>query len=764
MVRFKFITLLILFAVQGLHAQNQANIWYFGMMAGIDFNSGSPVALLDGQVDTNEGVASIADAAGNLLFYTDGINVWNKDHLMMPNGFGLLGNISSAQSAIIVPKPQSSSIYYIFTVDEKGFAGGFNFSEVNMALNGGLGDITANKNVPLLAQSTEQVTAVAHANGTDVWVITHDMGNSQFRAFRVTPSGVATVPVSSSAGTALNNSELDAIGYMKASPDGQNIAMGNYESGARLFTFNASNGQVSNGIALSVTGRTYGVEFSPSGRLLYISNEETADVLQYDLDAADIPASAVEITGDDGAFFSGGALQLAPDGKIYYSCSTATALSVINAPDSIGTACSYTANAIDLGGRMCTYGLPPFIQSWFLLSIKAEHLCFGDATQFDVDANVLPDSVAWEFGDGAVSNQLSVSHTYAAAGTYTVKMSATRLGLTRIHTRDIVIEALPVANQPADMALCDAGDDGQEVFNLTQQNAQVLGAQPAADFTVTYHITLQDAQDGANALPAGFTNTANPQVIFVRVTSQTGCHAEASFRLIVRPEPVIEIEEEYTLCEGGMVTLTAPDGFDGYLWSTGAVTRSIHAVAAGQYSVTVFKDNGDSICESTKDLTVNLSAKPVITKIAISDWTDDQNSISILAEGPGDYEYSIDGIHYQDSPVFNGLDSGLYTMYARDKNGCGLATDEVFLLTYPKFFTPNGDGENETWRIKYAYFESNMLVHIFDRYGKLITSFKGLGAGWDGKLNGQKLPATDYWFVVQRQDGKEFKGHFAMLR
>ena len=107
---------------------------------------------------------------------------------------------------------------------------------------------------------------------------------------------------------------------------------------------------------------------------------------------------------------------------------------------------------------------------------------------------------------------------------------------------------------------------------------------------------------------------------------------------------------------------------------------------------------------------------------------------------------------------------GRHFVYVRDKNGCGIAKDEVYLLTYPKFFTPNGDGENETWRIKFAHAEPDMDVHIYDRYGKLITSFKGSSPGWDGTMNGYKLPSTDYWFVVKRQDGKEFKGHFSMIR
>ena len=100
----------------------------------------------------------------------------------------------------------------------------------------------------------------------------------------------------------------------------------------------------------------------------------------------------------------------------------------------------------------------------------------------------------------------------------------------------------------------------------------------------------------------------------------------------------------------------------------------------------------------------------------------------------------------------------------RDGLGCGIAEKEVALLYYPNFFTPNGDGYNEKWQIKYSVLEPQMKVTIFDRYGKVITSFGGMSDGWDGTLNGAKLPSTDYWFVVTREDGREYKGHFAMMR
>jgi gliding motility-associated-like protein len=130
----------------------------------------------------------------------------------------------------------------------------------------------------------------------------------------------------------------------------------------------------------------------------------------------------------------------------------------------------------------------------------------------------------------------------------------------------------------------------------------------------------------------------------------------------------------------------------------------------------------------------------------------------------GVYEYSIDGYNYQDSNIFTGLRFGEYIVFVKDKKGCGIAQENIFLLMYPKYFTPNGDGIHDTWQIKFSLTEPNMELIIFDRYGKLITNFKGTNFGWDGIHNGKLEPSDDYWFVVKRQNGKEFKGHFTLKR
>ncbi|RYD85532.1 MAG: hypothetical protein EOP54_31225, partial [Sphingobacteriales bacterium] len=324
----KIICTFMLLQALAAYSQKEGNIWYFGVNAGLDFNSGTPVALLDGELTSDEGTAAMADAQGNLLFYTNGMTVWNKNHQIMENGTGLEGMITSAQSALIVPEPGFGNTYYIFTVQYQA-QGGLTYSEVDMDANNGLGRITAAKNVLLVPITTEQLTGVMHTNGNDVWVTTHGYPNNTFYSFLVTTQGVTTTPVTSNQGLVFTD-ESDTMGCMKISPDGTKIATANELSGAQLFDFDAATGIVSNSLQLTGQRPLYGVSFSPSGKVLYFTDIGDGGLLQYNLQANNIPASQLIFT--DGAFSSNWGMQLAPDGKIYF-VSPGDGLAAINNPD-----------------------------------------------------------------------------------------------------------------------------------------------------------------------------------------------------------------------------------------------------------------------------------------------------------------------------------------------------------------------------------------------------------------------------------------------
>ncbi|MDI9311729.1 MAG: T9SS type B sorting domain-containing protein [Limnohabitans sp.] len=311
---------------------------------------------------------------------------------------------------------------------------------------------------------------------------------------------------------------------------------------------------------------------------------------------------------------------------------------------------------------------------------------------------------------------------------------------------------------------CDNDFDGFVTFNLADYASNYLAVLPADTYTYTYFLSENDAFLNINAINQVFTNTSSPQKIYVRAKGLTGCVKIISYELIVLAKPNLTIDENRILCENSFITLDAGPGFNSYLWSTSATTQSIRVTEEGDYLITVSNNYGSYSCETTKTIHVKKSSKAIINNIEINDWTDFQNTITVYVNGYGDYEYSIDNINFQSSSSFENLSNGVYTIYVRDKNGCGLVNKEFYVLMYPKFFTPNNDGYNDYWNVKFSKYEPNLKVTIFDRYGKLITQFYGNDQGWDGKLNGESLPATDYWFVVDRKDGKQFKGHFALKR
>ena len=351
-----------------LHAQHEADNWRFGVLSGIDFSSGTPVSV-SGAIYTNEGCAAISDASGNLLFYTDGINVWNNQDLVMPNGSGLMGGITTTQSALIVPLPGSATHYYIFTVDEFGGPNGFRYSIVDMSLQGGLGDVTSSKNVFILNNVTEKLTGVNDQAG-NFWIAVHEWGSDAFYVYNLTSSGIS-LPVISHIGMVHNTTQIqNTYGQMKYSSCGNKLALANgYLDTVQVFEFNNVTGLVKTPITIPFTDHVYGIEFSDNGQLLYVTTYNPfATLLQFDLSSGieDTIVNSQTILSSTPDIY---ALQMGPDNRIYAARSWSQFLGVINSPSIIGLGCNYIDNGFDLDPNFMGYtsalGLPGFIQSTF---------------------------------------------------------------------------------------------------------------------------------------------------------------------------------------------------------------------------------------------------------------------------------------------------------------------------------------------------------------------------------------------------------------
>lgn len=323
--------------------------------------------------------------------------------------------------------------------------------------------------------------------------------------------------------------------------------------------------------------------------------------------------------------------------------------------------------------------------------------------------------------------------------------------------------AIPPQNP---IATCD-GDDKQDGFYQFDLGAEVtpkISASLPPGLVFNYFSNKNDAISDSNALPNIFKNTTPfSQIIYAKATNGADCYDITPITLVVNTfdPPNFEDETEY-LCKGEQITLSVATGLSNYLWNTGNTANSISVNSAGDYSVVVKDANG---CEKTKKFKVILSEPALITEAIVKDFSGTDNSVLIKYTGIGNYEFSLDGTVFQSDPLFNVVNPGIYNAIARDKNGCGLSNNYLlYVLDYPRFFTPNGDSYNDLWYVKNLDNFPSYRISIFDRYGKLLKQMNQNSDGWNGLFNGQELPADDYWFTLEFADGKNVKGHFSLKR
>jgi len=416
---------------QHVYAQKESNNWYFGDNAGLSFNTSPPTALTNGALATSEGCASISDENGNLLFYTNGNTVWNKNHLTMENGNDLHGQSSSTQSALIVKLPGSTTLYYIFTVADQGNANGYEYSIADLSFNSGAGKIIT-KNAPILKDfsnssslfinSTEALTAAYHANQTDVWVILHEATVTKFFSYLLTSTGLQA-PVISDIGNQKTN-----LGQCRISPDGKHIAVGGYfGSGVDLYDFNTSTGSISNAVSLigGNTNRVYGLSFSPNSNVLYVTND-IANIYQFDLSlptATEIINSKYFVGHGSGNYYP--QLQLGPDRVLYLAQRGKQYLGTIANPDVIGAGCSFTDNGISLAAQYSGLGLPTFMVNY--VTERPPVVSLGNDTTLCLSASLMLDAgntgSTYAWSSGAQSKKITIT----APGKYYVDVTANNI-------------------------------------------------------------------------------------------------------------------------------------------------------------------------------------------------------------------------------------------------------------------------------------------------------------------------------------------------
>lgn len=325
----------------------------------------------------------------------------------------------------------------------------------------------------------------------------------------------------------------------------------------------------------------------------------------------------------------------------------------------------------------------------------------------------------------------------------------------------------PQINAPQNIVACDEGS-GFAHFDMSIIKDEIIGTQQ--NLAVTYYD--DNGTDITGYITSNFQNTkAWTQTIFVKVENELSnlCVSETKFNLIVNELPKVSIENDYFICnlEPSMSVSVNPN-LDSHIWTyeDGTVVSNTFQTTisdAGKYTLTVGEIKNGIMCNNSYNFKLIRSVLPVIDTVEIQELSD-HNFIKIMASGDGDFEYSIDGVNYQNNHEFYNILGGHYTVYVRDKFGCGSDSSEVTVMDYPKFFTPNNDGYNDNWQIRGINKFPNSKIFIFDRYGKLLKQLSSSSLGWDGTYNGKNMASNDYWFRVQMDDGKILSGHFTLKR
>ena len=554
------------FQAEPCYSQKEFCNWYFGEMAGMSFNTGSPVVFLTNAMNSwTNGSSNISDSLGNILFYTNGWEVRNSYNAIMPNGWINGASTTSDYDKINIAfqKLSDHSKYYIFCSGQPTGSGdaGLRYSIVDMNLDGGLGDIPAGQNgvaVPAANNAFVAVSATRHHNNRDVWVVARlrDTDSNYYASYLVNAAGINFTPV-------FSNSHIQLFTYpapstsvtsIKISRDGTKLAAV-YDTLVEYCGFNSSTGEVTP-LALTMLPKCSNhplnnntAEFSLDSKYLYVSAKGGTScstryfIYQFDAsltDSAQFVNSATLITNENRQH----GLQLAPDNKIYCSVNYETgstvqvdSLSVINNPSATGVACNYQQNVLYLKGRGSGFALPDYVERYYAL-IYDNDPCLSRLVNFTSAIWPPADTIRWDFGDPQSASDFSTlpnpSHYFTGTGSYTVELYVRHID-NRTDTTRMIINILLKPDLGQDRTVC-TGDSA--TFDAGAcPGGSYLWKNLGTGATVGVSRTYKAGQAGTYA---------------VYVTNPNNCIGADTVQLVTTPAPAVANSPPLvkTICSG----------------------------------------------------------------------------------------------------------------------------------------------------------------------------------------------------------------------
>lgn len=575
----KALIFLFIISIASAFGQGEFNNWYFGSNAAITFNSGSPQSFGGNQIDSYEGTASVSDCQGNLLFYTNGNVVYNKNNQLMSGGSGLSGSTGNTSPALIVKRPGGGGIYYIFTASDNS---GLEYTTINMNGDGGQGQVIQ-RNTSLRFSATGKLAVTYHANGTDIWLVTHYDNSNRYESFLITATGISSSVTSNGSRT-----QGGIHGDMVISPDGSKVAfvedvLGGFTSeGVTLADFNNATGKVSNEAFRAQNGDPHGCEFSSNSRFLYVNSTQVG-MYQYDCSSANNGANLNNRRTLGGFSNIYGSLRRGPDNNIYFADVSSAFLGRIN--NSNSPAASLTSNAVSLGGASSGYGIVNTTligESEFVgpNAIIANNACFDTPVEFSLNFYTGVLEVIWNFDDpnsGFANSSFSnrPSHNFSAPGTYTVSANITYECGSETVNFVVFIEETPQTNFQDTIKACadvpvSIGENSQQGVDYIWSPSTHLNNNQIANPTFNHF---------------GASEREFYEYIVTTASSVSNCSVMDTV-IVELVTPILEPISDVSICAGDTVEIgnAAKIGYT-YSWSPNNGLTSTTGSPVGIYNV-----------------------------------------------------------------------------------------------------------------------------------------------------------------------------------